>query len=149
MSIMVPIEHFCCQNSQCPRAGVRGGENLYFRGYSGKTRRIRLVYCRTCKRSFSERKGIVLEHARLPDDKALAILNHLREGCGTRATGRLVDVDKNTVTRYLALAGVHAEKLHDELVALSPPDARGPGRGEVGIRLPEGSVVRSARPLGS
>ena len=114
MARMVPVEHFCCQNSECPQAGVRGGENLYFRGYSGKGRRIRLVYCRACKRSFSERKGTVL---------VLAILNHLREGCGTRATGRLVEVDKNTVTRYLALAGVHAEKLHDELVALSPPNA--------------------------
>ena len=120
MAGMTPIDHFCCQNSDCPDAGVRGGENLYFRGYSGKTRRIRLVYCRTCKRSFSERKGTVLEQARLPEEKALAILKHLREGCGTRATGRLVEVDKNTVTRYLALAGAHAEKLHDELVALSP-----------------------------
>jgi transposase-like protein len=119
---MVLIEHFCCQNSQCPEAGVRGGENLDFRGYSGKGRRIRLVYCRTCKHSFSERQGTVLEHARLPDEKALAILKHLQEGCGTRATGRLVEVDKNTVTRYLALAGGHAEKLHDELVAFSPPN---------------------------
>src|SRR4051812_32297064 len=107
---------------------VRGGETLYFRGWSGQDRRIRMVYCRTCKRSFSERKGTVLEHARLPDDKALAILKHLREGCGTRSTGRLVEVDKNTVTRYLAKAGAHAETLHDELVALSPPDPRGPGR---------------------
>jgi hypothetical protein len=74
MARMAPIEHFCCQNPHCPDAGVRGGENLYFRGWSGKGRRIRLVYCRTCKRSFSERKGTVLEHARLPDDKALAIL---------------------------------------------------------------------------
>ena len=120
---MVPIEHFCCQNSDCPHAGVRGGENLYFRGWSGKARRIRMVYCRTCKRSFSERKGTVLEQARLPDGKALAILKHLREGCGTRATGRLVEVDKNTVTRYLAKAGGHAASLHDELVAFSPPDA--------------------------
>ena len=119
---MQPIESLCCQNSHCPDAGTRGGEILYFRGWSGKSRRIRLVYCRTCKRSFSERKGTVLEHARLPDDKALALLNHLREGCGTRATGRLVEVDKNTVTRYLAKAGAHAEGLHDELVALSPPD---------------------------
>jgi transposase-like protein len=119
---MVPIEHVCCQNSHCPDAGVRGGENLYFRGWSGKGRRIRMVYCRTCKRSFSERKGTVLEHARLADDKALAILKHLREGCGTRATSRLVDVDKNTVTRYLAVAGAHAARLHDELVAFSPRD---------------------------
>src|SRR5512135_2295496 len=93
---MVPIEHFCCQNSDCPQAGVRGGGNLYFRGWSGKGRRIRMVYCRSCKRSSSERKATVLEHARLPDDKALDILKHLREGCGTRATGRLVEVDKNT-----------------------------------------------------
>jgi hypothetical protein len=122
MARMVSIEHFCCQNSHCLDAGLRGGENLYFRGWSGKGRRIRMVYCRTCKRSFSERKGTVLEHARLPDDKALALLKHIREGCGTRATSRLVDVDKNTVTRYLAVAGVHAETLHDELVALSPPN---------------------------
>jgi transposase-like protein len=81
-----------------------------------------MVHYRTCKRCFSERKGTVLEHARWTDDKALAILKHIQEGCGTRAIGRLVDVDKNTVTRYLALAGAHAEQLHDELVALSPPD---------------------------
>jgi transposase-like protein len=119
---MVPIEHLCCQNSLCPDAGTRGGGNLAFRGGSGKGRRIRMVHCRTCTRCFSERKGTVREPARLPEDKALALLKHLREGCGTRATGRLVDVDKNPVTRYLAVAGAHAEKLHDDLVALSPPD---------------------------
>jgi hypothetical protein len=122
MAAMVAIERLCCQNSECPDAGVRGGENLYFRGWSGKDRRIRMVHCRTCKRSFSERKGTVLEQARLPDDKVFSVLKHLREGCGTRATGRLVGVDKNTVTRYTALAGAHAEGLHEELVAFSPLD---------------------------
>jgi transposase-like protein len=122
MVAMIPIEHLCCQNSQGPDACVRGGGNLTFRGWSGKSRRIRRVYCRTCKAHFSERKGTVLEHARLPDDQALALLKHLQEGCGTRAPSRLVAVDKNTVTRYLAVAGAHAEKLHDELVARSPPD---------------------------
>ncbi len=119
---MVSIERLCCQNTQCPDAGRRGGGNLTFRGWSGKGRRIRMVHCRTCKRRSSERKGTVLEHARLPDEKALAVLKHIQEGCGTRATSRLVEVDKNTVTRYLAVAGIHAEKLHDELVALSPPN---------------------------
>lgn len=38
----------------------------------------------------------------------------------TRATGRLVGVDNNTVTRYVALAGAHSESLPNELVALSP-----------------------------
>jgi transposase-like protein len=81
-----------------------------------------MVFCRTCKARFSERKGTVLEQARLPDDKVLAVLKHIQEGCGTRATSRLLDVDKDTVTRYVAVAGTHAKKLHDELVALSPPN---------------------------
>ena len=46
-----------------------------------------MVCCRTCKRSFSERKGTVLEQARLLDDKDLPFLRHLREGCGRRGTG--------------------------------------------------------------
>lgn len=125
---MHPIEHFCCQNSGCPDQGVRGRGNLSFRGWSGKGRRIRMIYCHTCQGHCSERKGTVLHGARLPDAKALAVLRHIQEGCGTRATSRLVQVDKNTVTRYLALAGAHADHLHQELVAFSPSDARGPSR---------------------
>jgi transposase-like protein len=117
-----PIEYFCCQNKDCPDAGQRGKGNLYFRGWSGRGQRIRMVYCRTCKRSFSERKGTPLEDSRLPEGKAISLLEHIREGTGTRATSRLVKVDKNTVTRYVRLAGPHAEKIHPELVAFSPSD---------------------------
>jgi hypothetical protein len=117
-----PIEHFCCQNKACPDAGQRGQGNLYFRGWSGQGQRIRMVYCRRCQKSFSERQGTPLQDARLPQDKAVSLLEHLREGCGTRATSRLVGVDKNTVTRYLRLAGPHAQKLHQEKVAFSPSD---------------------------
>ena len=125
---MQPIEALCCQNSHCPNAGLRGQGNLSFRGWSGKGKHIRMVACRTCKARSSERKGTVLEQSRLPDTKVAEVLDHLREGCGTRATGRLTKVDKNTVTRYLALAGGHAEAVHEERVALSPPNPRGPGR---------------------
>ena len=117
-----PIEQFCCQNKDCPDAGKRGHGNLYFRGWSGKGQRIRLVYCRSCQKSFSQRKGAPLEDCRLPLDKAVSLLEHLREGTGTRATSRLVKVDKNTVTRYVRKAGSHAHQLHDELVAFSPSD---------------------------
>ena len=41
-----------------------------------------MVYCRTCKARFSERKGTVLERSRLPDEKVRDVLNHIREGCG-------------------------------------------------------------------
>ena len=45
-------------------------------------------------------------------------------GCGIRQTGRLVGVNKNTVLRLAAVAGPHAQNLHDEFVAFSPADPR-------------------------
>ena len=45
------IEHFFCHNSACPDHGKRGQGNVYFRGWSGRDKQIRMAYCRTCKRS--------------------------------------------------------------------------------------------------
>ena len=117
------IEHFFCHNSACPDHGKRGHGNLYFRGWSGRDQKIRMVYCRTCKKSASERKGTALERSRLPPDKAVSVLDHVREGVGIRATSRLTGVARDTVSRYVALAGDQARGLHDELVAFSPADA--------------------------
>jgi transposase-like protein len=114
------IEHFFCHNSDCPDHGKRGQSNVYFRGWSGRGKRIRMVYCRTCKRSYSERKGTALERSQLPIGKAVSVLDHLREGCGVRATSRLTGVSRDTVARHLARAGNQAKHLHDELVAFSP-----------------------------
>jgi hypothetical protein len=69
---------------------------------------------------FSERKGTVLEHSRLPLEKTISLMEHLREGCGIRGTSRLVKVHQNTVMRYARIAGSHSQKLHDEFVAVSP-----------------------------
>jgi hypothetical protein len=114
------IEHFFCHNSDCPDHGKRGHGNVYFRGWSGRGKRIRMVYCRTCKQSHSQRKGTALERSQLPTDKAISVLDHLREGCGVRATSRLTGVSRDSVARHLARAGVQAKDLHDELVAFSP-----------------------------
>jgi len=81
-----------------------------------------MLACRTCQARFSERKGTPLFDTRLPDDKVLAVLDHIAEGCGVRKTSRLVGVNKDTVVRYSLLAGEHAHQLHDELVAFSPSD---------------------------
>lgn len=113
------LSRFCCLNPDCPDHAKRGHGNLTVCMRYGRHRR-RLLYCRACKARFSERKGTPLFDARLGDDKALAILAHLADGCGVRQTGRLVKVGKNTVARYGLLAGNHARQLHDELVGFSP-----------------------------
>jgi len=121
------LRRFCCLNPACPDYGKRGAGNLTVPMRYGTPPR-RLLRCRACKARFSERKGTPLFDARLPPGKALAVLEHLAEGCGVRQTGRLVGVQKDTVTRYALRAGDHAQALHDELVALSPPNPRSPVR---------------------
>jgi LacI family transcriptional regulator len=124
---MDDLSRFCCLNPDCPDQGKRGHGNLTVPARYGHHQR-RLLRCRTCKARFSERKGTPLFDSRLPDDQARAVLHHLAEGCGVRQTGRLVGVNKDTVGRLARVAGDHARQLHDELVALSPPDHPGPAR---------------------
>jgi LacI family transcriptional regulator len=123
-----PISDFFCWTPDCPEYGIRGSPALRFWGWSGHSKRIRLVHCTVCGHRYSERKGTPLEGSQLPDPKAKAVFDHLRERCGTRPTSRLVGVAKDTVTRLVRKAGRHAERAHDELVAHSPPDRRGPAR---------------------
>src|SRR4051812_24940604 len=103
------LSRFCCQNQACPDHGRRGIGN--------KTRRM--LYCRSCKARFSERKGTRLFGSRLTE-KALSVLEHLAERNGFRATARLVKVNRNPVLRFGRIAGGHARQLHEELVELSP-----------------------------
>lgn len=117
---MHPLEIFCCQNPSCPDVGVRGNGNLRWHGYSGHKQLIRGLFCRTCKKYFSERKGTVLEHSRLQEETAISVLEHMREGCGVRSTARLTGVCPNTVIRLARISGKHALEVHDEKVEISP-----------------------------
>jgi LacI family transcriptional regulator len=107
------LSRFCCLNEQCPDHGERGVGNLTVCARYGKDKRRRMLYCRTCKARFSERKGTPLFGSQLTEGQAVSIFEHLAERTGVRATARLVKVNRNTVVRY-------ARQLHDESVAFSP-----------------------------
>jgi IS1 family transposase len=117
---MDDLSAFCCLNSPCPDFGRRDAGNLTVTGRLGKSRQYRLLYCRTCRARFSERKGTPLYRAHLPEDKVASILEHINEGCGVLKTARLVKVHPDTVSRYSRAAGEHACAAHDDLVAHSP-----------------------------
>jgi LacI family transcriptional regulator len=139
------LSAFCCQNPDCSDYGQRGQGNLTVPARYGPQQR-RLLRCKTCKHRFSERRGTPLFDSHLSEDKVVAVLHHIAEGCGVRQTSRLVGVNKDTVTRLCLLAGDQAQQLHDELVAFSPPDARGPVRRKVVVRGQEGKALRPRRP---
>jgi LacI family transcriptional regulator len=121
---MDDLTRFCCLNPDCPDHGKRGHGNLTVPMRYGPNQ-TRLLRCSTCQARFSERKGTPLFDARLPTDTLTAVLAHVAEGVGTRKTARLTGVHPDTVTRYIRLAGGHAEQLHDELIAFSPDDDGG------------------------
>jgi transposase-like protein len=125
---MEDLSRFCRQQPDCPDYGKRGHGNLTVRGHHGKAQPIRLLYCRTCKARFSERKETPLFRSALAPEKALAVVEHLAERNGVRATSRPVGVHRDTVVRYSRIPGGHDRRLHDELVAFSPSDPRGPAR---------------------
>jgi transposase-like protein len=141
---MDDLSQFCCLKPACPDFGKRGAGNLTVCARYGPYQR-RLLYCRSCKARFSERKGTPLFDSRLPPDKAQAVLAHVADGCGVRQAGRLAGVSRATVARLSRLAGPHAQRLHDELVALSPQH-RGAATGrEVGVRRAQGEAPRPRR----
>src|SRR5262249_3533207 len=139
------LSQFCCQNPDCPRYGRRGAGNLSVCDRFAKANH-RLLYCNACKARFSEFKGTPLFHSKLPHAQVLAVLQHPAEGGGVRQTARLVGVNKDTVTRLALLAGEHAKATHDESVAFSPRDPRGPVRWEVGLRVQEATELRPHEP---
>jgi transposase-like protein len=139
--VTADLDKFCCPNKNCSQFGIRGAKNISVRDTYGP-HNTRLLWCRTCNKRFSERKGTIFFDSRLPEEKVVSIVEHVNEGCGMRKTGRLLKVGKDTVCRYTQLAGEHAEKLHDELVAFSPPHRRTPVRREVGLRSKEAKTLR-------
>jgi transposase-like protein len=143
---MDDLARFCCQNTDCTLYGRRDAGNLSVCARYGKDQRSRLLYCKACRARFSERKGTALYRCRLPEATAVAIFDHLAEGNGIRQTGRLVGVAPNTVVRLARAAGQHAHDAHDELVAFSPPDPRGPARREACLRRHEAEELRPDRP---
>ena len=87
---MQALSKFCCQNKKCPDYGKRGANNLTVCGWYGKNNHIRLLYCRTCKKRFSERKGTPLFGMRLPEEKMISLLDHISESCGVRKTSQAI-----------------------------------------------------------
>jgi hypothetical protein len=61
------LSRFCCQNDDCADYGQRGQGNLTVCMRYGPQQR-RLLYCKTCKARFSERKGTPLFDSRLPEE---------------------------------------------------------------------------------
>lgn len=79
--------------------------------------------CGACRNAFSDRPARPLSDMRLSLDKALQVLQLLREGMSVRATMRVTGVNRNTILGLLVHVGDHCELLlEDRLVGVPVND---------------------------
>src|SRR5262245_12054745 len=75
--------------------------------------------CPFCKATFTEpheKKARLLGDMILADDKALAIIAHLAEGCSIRSIERLVNVHRDTILKLLTVVGEKCERLMEDRI---------------------------------
>jgi IS1 family transposase/transposase-like protein len=110
-----PLETLACVNPRCEWYGQPGQNNLTVRKTYGKDE-IRSLRCQACGSEFSERKNTALWNTKIAEAKAIAVGEHLAEGCSLKGTARLVNVDPSTVRRLNQRMGDHSAAFHHEHV---------------------------------
>ena len=76
----------------------------------------RMLECTKCHRQFSENTGTPFYNLRTPLEKILLTLKAVIDGGGIRAAERITGVHRDTVTKWLILAGKHVEEVEKLMV---------------------------------
>ena len=116
------LARFTCPNPDCVDFNRFDAGNLSICEWTGKHKHIRRLYCDHCGQRFSERRGSLLQDAKLPEAAVVRLVKCLTHGCSIEAAADICDVDPRTVERLLRKAGVRAEDFHRlQLERLSTP----------------------------
>jgi len=107
---MQPSEQFC-PNLRCCARGQKGLGNIVV--HDRKRQRYR---CKTCKQTFSARRGTMLEGLRKPTELIVVVVTLLAYGCPIQAIVHAFALDERTVASWRDRAGVHCQHVHEAIV---------------------------------
>ena len=94
-----------CPHPQCTHYGQRGlGTHLV---HCGADRGIPRLLCTRCQGTFSVRQGTAYFGVRAEEPNDTIAMRALAEGNSLRGTGRIVEVDKDTICDWVGRAGRH------------------------------------------
>lgn len=87
------------QSEKCPKCGSTKTKIIshYRTVHNGSRRYYR---CQECEQSFSETQGSPMAHIKSPLSKVASVFRVRSEGMGLRATARVFDIHKNTVSQW-------------------------------------------------
>ena len=107
----IDTNKFFCWNKKCSEYNKKGQGNIKASQYDGKNKDILDLVCTICGKRFSENKGTIFYNKKTKKDIIVRALKSTSEGTGIRPTGRIFDVNKNTVLSWVQLAGEHSEEI--------------------------------------
>jgi transposase-like protein len=91
-----------CPNEMCSARGQMGAGNIRIHSYQPQRYR-----CRTCNKTFSARRGTMMEGLRTPTELVVIMVTGLSYGCHVQAIVHAYGVDERTVAAWQKRAGKH------------------------------------------
>jgi transposase-like protein len=113
---MKTLSETFCINRNCKDYGIRNSGNIRTRGIYGIRHDKLLLYCHTCGQRFSYSRSTAFFGLRVPDDKIKDVIKCTAGGAGIRETGRILNLDKDTVNRIVLKAEKHCEFVLSNLI---------------------------------
>ena len=104
-----------CPNNDCEYYGWLARGNICSNGHpnSGKWRQLKCIVCGTY---FIEVQGTIFYRSKASPDKIIMALKIMSEGVGIQSTGRILDLDANTVQDWLKQGAEHMEAISRYLI---------------------------------
>jgi transposase-like protein len=107
-----------CPNEACSARGQIGKGNIRMHSYHPERYR-----CHTCKKTFSARRGTMMEGLRTPAELVMRVIILLSYGCPIQAIVHAYEVDERTVAEWQKRAGKHCQQVHQAIVEQGRVDA--------------------------
>ena len=100
-----------CPNEACSARGKIGEGNIRIHSYQPQRYR-----CRTCKKTFSARRGTMMEGLRTSMELVVIVVSLLAYGCPIQAIVHAYGLDERTVAEWQKRAGKHCQQVHQAMV---------------------------------
>ncbi len=100
-----------CPNETCCARGQIGSGNISIHG-----RKRPRYTCQSCGKTFSERKGTLLEGLRTDEETVQQVITLLAYGCPRQAIVHAFGLDERTVATWQKRAGIQCKHIHEEIV---------------------------------
>jgi transposase-like protein len=100
-----------CPNEACSARGQKAQGNI-----SIHDRQRQRYRCKVCKHTWSSRRGTMLEGLRKPRELIVIVVTLLSYGCPVQAIVHAFGLDERTVADWRDRAGVHCQRVHQQIV---------------------------------